>query len=66
MTDLRYPIRQFEFPTQITDGDRKGWISDIQEAPANIRKAVAGLTPDQVPRTDKTHASLFIRQDPEL
>jgi uncharacterized damage-inducible protein DinB len=48
MADLRYPIGQFEPPSQIADSDRKGWISDIEEAPANIRVAVEGLTPDQL------------------
>jgi hypothetical protein len=48
MADLRYPIGQFELPDQITDADRKGRISDIEKAPTNIRKAVEGLTPDQL------------------
>jgi len=48
MTDLRYPIGQFELPSQISDDDRKAWIRDIEETPANVRKAVAELTPDRL------------------
>jgi uncharacterized damage-inducible protein DinB len=43
MDDLRYPIGPFRPKPVITDDERKGMIRQIAEAPALLRKAIAGL-----------------------
>jgi hypothetical protein len=48
MTDLRYPIGHFRFDGPSTEEQRRGWIADIEGAPAQLRKAVDGLTPEQI------------------
>ena len=48
MNDLRYPIGKFSLEGEITEARRRGWIEEIAEAPAALRAAVAGLTPDQI------------------
>lgn len=47
MTDERYPIGPYteEAPTS---EKRRAWIKDIEETPARARKAIEGLTPDQL------------------
>ena len=46
--DLRYPIGKFTFPEQVTDELRRQWIDEIAAAPAALRSAVAGLSPEQL------------------
>lgn len=46
--DPRYPIGKFSFPASIAAGDRPLWISQIAQLPADLRAAVAGLTPQQI------------------
>ncbi len=48
MTDLSYPIGRFSFPDSSTPAQRQQWIAEIAEAPARLRAAVAGLTPEQL------------------
>lgn len=48
MTDLRYPIGSFRLPARLSPGDRLLAIRDIEETPARVRSAVAGLSEDQV------------------
>lgn len=48
MTDLQYPIGRFIADTEMTEGKRRGWIEEIAGAAAMFRKAVAGLTPNQL------------------
>jgi len=48
MSDPRFPIGKFSFPSAVTDSDRTEFISDIEEAPAKLRAAVAGLSPQQL------------------
>src|SRR6266446_2587870 len=48
MTDLSYPIGKFSFPESSTPAQRQQWIDEIAEAPARMRAAVAGLTPQQL------------------
>ena len=48
MADLSYPIGKFSFPQSTTPAQRRQWIADIAEAPAKMRTAVAGLTPEQL------------------
>lgn len=48
MEDLRYPVGKFEMPKEVTTEDRERFIREIAEAPALLRRAVAGLTPVQL------------------
>ena len=48
MSDLRYPIGRFTAPDAIAAARRTAWIDDIAAAPAAMRKAVAGLSPEQL------------------
>ena len=46
--DPRYPIGKFSFPENISAADREQWIADIAATPANLRAAIAGLSPQQL------------------
>ena len=46
--DLQYPIGKFQWGGASTDEQRKQFIVQIERAPAQLRQAVAGLTPEQV------------------
>ncbi len=48
MPDLRYPIGPFKFVGKATEAKTKQWIEEIAAAPANFRKAVAGLSEQQL------------------
>ncbi len=48
MTDLRYPIGPFRFQGNMTAQDRREAIDALAEAPARLRAAVAGLSPQQL------------------
>jgi hypothetical protein len=48
MMDLRYPVGEFKFEGPITDEQRQALIDQIEEAPAKLRAAVAGLTEEQL------------------
>jgi uncharacterized damage-inducible protein DinB len=49
MEDLRYPVGKFSFPQQATSGEeRREWIRQIAQTPANMRAAVAGLNAEQL------------------
>lgn len=48
MTDLSYPIGRFQFPESVTEDDRRCFIGEIEAAPARLRAAVAGLSPEQL------------------
>ena len=48
MPDLRYPIGQFNYEGEITDSRRLELIEQISTAPAALRSAVRGLTPEQI------------------
>jgi uncharacterized damage-inducible protein DinB len=48
MTDLRYPIGKFEAPKTMTAELRNALISQIAEAPLQLRQAVAGLNSQQL------------------
>lgn len=47
-TDLRYPIGKFEPPVQFTPELRRQFITQIEAVPAELRKAVAGLSAQQL------------------
>ncbi len=48
MENLQYPIGKFAFDPDITAGKRSAWIRDFQALPAELRRAVSGLSPEQV------------------
>jgi len=48
MTDLQYPVGKLERKTALTDVERRGLLQEIAAAPANMRKAVAGLSTGQL------------------
>ena len=47
-TDLRYPVGKFDFDAPITEADYPMLIAAIAETPGALRRAVAGLSPDQL------------------
>lgn len=48
MSDPRYPVGRFTRPEEITAAHLQEWIQAIEEAPAHLRQAVAGLTEVQL------------------
>jgi hypothetical protein len=46
--DLRYPIGEFKFEAPFTDDERQSCIAKIEETPARMRAAVAGLNEQQL------------------
>jgi uncharacterized damage-inducible protein DinB len=48
MTDLSYPIGRFTYAGESTEEERRAFVDRIQEAPARLRAAVAGLTAEQL------------------
>lgn len=46
--DLRYPIGRFKPTAKPEPADRREWIRAIEEAPAQLRAAVQGLTDQQL------------------
>lgn len=48
MTDLRYPISKFHFDGPLTEEQKQKSLDDIASAPANLRKAVKGLSEAQL------------------
>ena len=47
-TDVRYPVGKFQMEKPVTDALRQKWIAEIAEAPARLRAAVEGLSPQQL------------------
>lgn len=48
MQDLRYPIGKASIPEVITEADRREFVQAIADAPAKLRAAVQGLSPEQL------------------
>jgi DinB family protein len=48
MDDLRYPIGKAQLAARLDDGRRREMIDQIEETPARLRAAVAGLSPEQL------------------
>jgi len=48
MTDPRYPIGKFHFEKPPSPQERENLIRQIAQAPAELRSAVQGLTPQQL------------------
>src|SRR6202047_2446235 len=46
--DIRYPIGKFQRADNLTGEQRREFIAAIAAAPARMRAAVAGLTPEQL------------------
>jgi len=46
--DLQYPIGKFQWEGVISDAQREQLINQIEQAPAQLRQALAGLTEEQV------------------
>ena len=46
--DLRYPIGEFKLEAPLTDVERQTCIDTIEQTPAQMRAAVAGLNGDQL------------------
>jgi len=48
MTDLRYPIGKFHYEGPLSEDQKQKYLSDIDQAPANLRSAVKGLRGQQL------------------
>jgi hypothetical protein len=48
MGDLRYPIGKFEPPSNLGPGERGRFIEEIAAAPEQLRRAVQGLSEEQL------------------
>ena len=48
MTDLRYPIGRFDYAGESTEEQRHAFIDRIAAAPARLRAAAGGLSPEQL------------------
>ena len=48
MSDPRYPIGPFSFAGPVDETQRSRMIADIEQAPAALRAAVKGLSPQQI------------------
>ena len=48
MTDPRYPIGRFAHPGEVSDDDLALWSGQIEALPAEMRRAVDGLTDEQL------------------
>ena len=48
MTELSYPIGRFAYAGESTAEQRSAFIDLIENTPARMRAAVAGLTPEQL------------------
>jgi len=46
--DLRYPVGKFSFDGDITPEKRRAWIQTIERLPGELRRAVSGLSPQQL------------------
>ena len=48
MPDLRYPIGKFSYEGPSTEEQKQKYINDIEQAPANLRAALKGLSDQQL------------------
>ncbi|MGB8580971.1 MAG: putative metal-dependent hydrolase [Candidatus Sulfotelmatobacter sp.] len=48
MTDLRYPISKFKYEGPPTKDQKQKYLADIEQAPANLRAAIKGLSNQQL------------------
>lgn len=48
MEDLRFPIGKFKYEGAITEEQKQSLLNDIAQTPANLRKAIKGLSDAQL------------------
>ncbi|MFZ0292618.1 MAG: bacillithiol transferase BstA [Candidatus Sulfotelmatobacter sp.] len=48
MADLRYPIGKFTYNGPPTEEQKQQYLADIEQTPSNLRKAVQGLSDQQL------------------
>lgn len=48
MTDLRYPIGKFTYNEPLNEEQRRIFVEQIAETPANLRAAIKGLSEEQL------------------
>ncbi len=48
MSELRYPIGKFNYEGELTQDARRRAMDDIEAAPARLRAAAEGLSPEQL------------------
>jgi uncharacterized damage-inducible protein DinB len=48
MTDSRYPIGKFTYEGPLTEEQKRRYLGDIAETPANLRTALKGLSDSQL------------------
>ena len=48
MTDLRYPVGKFSYAEPLHDEQKRKFVDDLAQAPANLRAAVQGLSEAQL------------------
>jgi len=48
MSDPRYPIGEFSYSGSLSADDKKKFLDDIEQTPARLRAAVAGLSEQQL------------------
>lgn len=48
MEDLRFPIGKFKYEGAITEEQKQSLLNDIAQTPANLRKAIQGLSDAQL------------------
>lgn len=48
MTDPRYPVGKFSFAGPLTAEQKKQFLNDVEQTPARLRAAVAGLSDQQL------------------
>ncbi len=48
MSDLRFPLGKFHYDGPLSDDQRQKCLNDIEQAPARLRAAVAGLSEQQL------------------
>ncbi len=48
MEDLRYPVGKFQFPESVSAAERAAFVDQIEQTPARVRAAIAGLADSQL------------------
>ncbi len=46
--DLRHPIGRFALELPVSESQREAWIDDVAEAPRHLRRAIEGLSDEQL------------------
>jgi uncharacterized damage-inducible protein DinB len=48
MSDPRFPIGKFSYSGSVSDAEKKQFLADIEQTPANLRAAIRGLSDSQL------------------